>query len=76
MEMVRCDTCSVLQSLEPHNFETPSTYCGLCLGCPDPDFCMPSIVGGPEGQECPAFCPVVCGEEEMICGGEYDPTGV
>ena len=35
-----------------------------------PDFCIPNKVG-----DCPSFCPMKCGENDMMCPGKMDPNG-
>ena len=35
-----------------------------------PDFCLPNKVG-----DCPSFCPMKCGENDMMCPGKMDPNG-
>jgi len=37
--------------------------------CPQPDICVPM------SDDCPTFCPVNCGRDEMFCSGGSDAKG-
>ena len=34
------------------------------------DFCIPNKVG-----DCPNFCPMKCGDNDMVCAGKMGPDG-
>ena len=35
-----------------------------------PDYCIPNKVG-----DCANFCPMKCGDNDMVCAGKMEPNG-